>query len=164
MPVTASPPNTFSDATKQRAVASAVLQVAEKVPGDMSYIPFSWSVEHITADTANRRFVFTLVPEEDCRGFLFRAPHGSQAELLCEWAGRAESALRLPQAGELAWDGRDDSMLVIIAVGNAASNNTAIRRQTSPLRGSEPYHTSTGLLTLGIDILGLKGDDTAQRP
>ena len=164
MPVIASPPNTLSDATKQQAAASAVLQVAEKVPSDMSYTPFSWSVEHIISDAPNRQFVLRLIPENDCRGFLFRAPLGSQAEILCEWAGRAGRVLRLPQAGELAWDGKDDSMLVIIAVGNNESGNAAIRRHTSPLRGDKHPHTSTGLLALDLDILGLKGDDTVQRP
>lgn len=149
-------------------MASAVLQSADRVPETASYVPFSWQVEHTIAEPPNRRFVLHLVPERNCSGFLFRAPLGGQAQLLCEWEGKAEVDVRLPSTGEFGWDGQDDSLLVIVAAGRSSpadktteTNLVTMSQRASPLRGGEPPLTATGPLVLSPEALGLKDGEPA---
>lgn len=151
----------------QRALASAVLQAAMCVFGEETQLPFIWSVEHMPSAARDRRFILHVVPDENCRCFIFRAPLGGTAQLLYEKKAKAKAPLRLPPTGEFSWDGKDDSLLMIIAAGHPSSGireETLDRPSASPLRGCELINRSTGLLALDPEALGLHRDDAPQRP
>ncbi len=105
---------------KQKSLASAILSVANRVDGDKSYIPFSWKILPGKVDTDNRQFRISLVPERDCQGFLFLASDRGKAQLLYEWQAKAKKEVHIPSACDLLWDGKDDSLLILVVVGDSA--------------------------------------------
>lgn len=158
-------PSHTQDIQKQRATASALLLAAGEVGGEERPVSFSWEVERIPAGMPGCRFALHIVPERDCHGFLFRAPPGGKAQLLCVWEGRENTTARLPASGELIWDGEDNSYLVIVTAGAMRAIQPAgqsdPRREdvmqigASPWRGREGFQTSDAPIALDSVALGL---------
>lgn len=140
-----------SDIAKQRATASALLLAAGKVGAKEAPIPFSWRVEHIAGDPPSNHFALYILPEQDCRCFLFHASPSGQTRILHECRGKANIPIRIPPSKDFIWDGKDDSLLVIVTAGVPCSD----RSELSPWRGEEEYHASDIPLALDSKALGL---------
>lgn len=132
------PPNktTQDQYNRQTSLASAVLSVATRVDNTKRYVPFEWKIIRSNPEMADRQFSISIVSEGDCQGFLFQASRGEKAQLLYEWQAKAKKEVRVPASCNLIWDGKDDSLLILVVVGDSYSIEHSIENEPPVYRGA----------------------------